>query len=412
MPLQEALEAIASLKPGEKYSYQGLAKKYGCCRSTLTRRVQGLHASRKDDIIRQQLLHPRTEIELVQYLRSLTERHLEPSRQMLIHIITPFCAWPPSESWITRFLQRHHDALENFWQSPMATVRHDADNYERYCLYFDLLHGKIEEHNVLPENTYNMDEKGFMIGVIKNGKRIFDKALFGKKQHQQSSHDGNREWFTVVAAVCADGTALPPCVIIPTPSSEVQQLWVQEIDPRYNSVHFTTSHNGWTNNDLGLAWLRDLFEPHTKPKSQAQKRLLILDGHASHITKDFMDYCDHHSILLFVLPPHATHTLQPLDVVCFKSLAQNYSDELANQHQRRQGKSPINKDDFSPLFIPAWEHTFTEKLVKKAFESTGIIPPDPDVILSKFKKSPPPTPHTPSEHSDPLEPKPARDLPS
>jgi hypothetical protein len=96
---------------------------------------------------------------------------------------------------------------------------------------------------------------------------------------------------------------------------------VQEIDPRYNSVHFTTSYNGWTNNDLGLAWLRDLFEPHTKLKLQAQKQLLILDGHASYITKDFMDYCNHYLILLFVLPLHATYTLQPLDVVCFKSLA-------------------------------------------------------------------------------------------
>lgn len=269
MPLREALAAADSLKPGEKFSYRSLAKKYGCTRSTLTRRLQGVHASREDDVIRRRLLHPRTEIELVQYIRSLTEKHLQPSRQMIIYIITPFCAWPPSETWVTRFFQRHHDTLENLWQTPMETLRHDADNYERYRLYFDLLHGKMDEHNVLPENTYNMDEKGFMIGVIKKGKRVFDKALFGKKQNQQSSHDGNREWFTIVAAICADGTALPPCVIIPSPSGEVQQLWVQEIDPCYNSVHFSTSYNGWTNNDLGLAWLRDLFEPHTKLKLRA-----------------------------------------------------------------------------------------------------------------------------------------------
>jgi hypothetical protein len=321
MPLQEALAAVDSLKPGEKFSYRDLAKKYGCCRSTLTRRVQGVHTSQKDDIIKRQLLHPRTEIELVQYLRSLTEKHLEPSRVMLINIITPFCAWPPSESWVTRFLQHHHDVLRNLWQTPMASVRHDADNYKRYSQYFNLLHGKIDEHNVLPKNIYNIDEKGFIIGVIKKGKRIFDRALFGKRLNQQASHDSNQEWFTVVAAICGDGTTLPLCVIIPLPSGEVQQLWVQEINPRYNDVHFSTSHNRWTNSNLGLAWLRDLFESYTKPKSRAQKRLLILDGYGSHITKDFMDYCDNHLILLFVLPPHATYTLQLLDVVCFKSLA-------------------------------------------------------------------------------------------
>jgi hypothetical protein len=29
-------------------------------------------------------------------------------------------------------------------------------------MYFDLLESKISEHSVLPENSYNMDEKGFM----------------------------------------------------------------------------------------------------------------------------------------------------------------------------------------------------------------------------------------------------------
>jgi hypothetical protein len=62
-------------------------------------------------------------------------------------------------------------------------VRYDADNYKRYCLYFNLLYRKIEEHNVLPKNTYNIDKKGFIIGVIKNSKQIFNKALFSKKQH-------------------------------------------------------------------------------------------------------------------------------------------------------------------------------------------------------------------------------------
>lgn len=39
-----------------------------------------------------------------------------------------------------------------------------------------------------------------------------------------------------------------------------------------------------------------------------------MDGHQSHLTKDFIDYCDHNKILLAIFPPHATHTLQPLDV--------------------------------------------------------------------------------------------------
>ena len=144
-----------------------------------------------------------------------------PTRQMIVNIVTPFCKWEPSEKWVSRFLHRNCDTLITAWTTPMDHTRHDADSYERYCLYFALLHGKIKEHEVDAENTYNMDEKGFMIGVIGKSKRIFDKALFGKKQYKQSSMDDSREWVTVLASICGDGSTLPPGVIFPSPSGDV-----------------------------------------------------------------------------------------------------------------------------------------------------------------------------------------------
>ena len=139
--------------------------------------------------------------------------------------------------------------------------------------------------------------------------------------------------------------------------------------------------------------------PLTKEKARRRYRLLIIDGHGSHVTKAFIDYCDENKILLFIFPPHATHTLQPLDVVCFKSLASNYSNELTNQYHRRLGESPMNKSDFLTLFIPAWERTFTNKLVKQAFECTGIHPRNADVILDRFRTLTPQPPATPPEQT-------------
>jgi hypothetical protein len=39
---------------------------------------------------------------------------------------------------------------------------------------------------------------------------------------------------------------------------------------------------------------------------------------------DFINYCHDYKILLAVYPPHATYTLQPLNVVMFKPLANAY----------------------------------------------------------------------------------------
>ena len=65
---------------------------------------------------------------------------------------------------------------------------------------------------------------------------------------------------------------------------------------------------------------------------------------------DFIDYCDQNKILLCILPPYSTYTLQPLNVAMFKPLLTAYSAELINYLYRSQGLAPITKGDFFPLF--------------------------------------------------------------
>ncbi|KAF1933790.1 uncharacterized protein M421DRAFT_51816 [Didymella exigua CBS 183.55] len=97
MPLEEALAELDTLGPDDTLSYQALAKKHGYCRSTLTRCHRGVCASREDKAKDQLVLHPRDEVEIVQYVKSLTERHLMSTRKVLVRIITPLCRWPLSD---------------------------------------------------------------------------------------------------------------------------------------------------------------------------------------------------------------------------------------------------------------------------------------------------------------------------
>ncbi|UPX18776.1 uncharacterized protein EKO05_0009067 [Ascochyta rabiei] len=103
---------------------------------------------------------------------------------------------------------------------------------------------------------------------------------------------------------------------------------------------------------------------------------------------DFINYCDNNRILLAVLPPHSTQTLQPLDVVLFKPLSTAYSKALTTWIYKSQNKSLITRADFFRLFWQAWVSSFTEKLILKSFEATGIEPLKPNVILRRFVKTP------------------------
>jgi hypothetical protein len=162
---------------------------------------------------------------------------------------------------------------------------------------------------------------------------------------------------------------------------------VSDIDKKKHSVYTTVSPSGWSNDDAGLGWVEQVFNPFTKDKARRKWRLLIMDGHGSHITMDFLSYCAEERILVLIYPPHSTHTLQPLDVVCFSPLATNYTTALAKHLHSSQGLTPFQKDDFFKIFWEAWMQTFTEKLILRSFEAVGIAPLNPNVILNRFTPS-------------------------
>ncbi len=167
---------------------------------------------------------------------------------------------------------------------------------------------------------------------------------------------------TLLACICADGTALPPGIIYAAAGRVVEASWVGGTDLKMRSIYLTTPPDGWTYNDLGLTWLEQVFDRYTKPKNRRDWRLLIVDGHGSHVAKGFIHYCDSHKILLVIFPPHATYTLQPLDVVCFKPMAQNYTNELDLRTQWTEGWVLVKKSDFFPLFWKAWVTTFYQRV--------------------------------------------------
>jgi hypothetical protein len=191
-------------------------------------------------------------------------------------------------------------------------------------------------------------------------------------------------WVTVLAAVCADRNALAPALIFQG-KKRLQSTWVDNIEAGKHCVFLGKSPSGWSNNELGMAWLEQLFDCFTKEKAQRKWRLLILDDHGSHLTMDFISFCNANKILLMVFSPHSTHSLQLLDVVLFALLSSAYSADLLRYLHRSQGLLSIKKSDFFTLFWGAWETSFKEETVLQSFKAPGIFPMDAQVILNVTK---------------------------
>jgi hypothetical protein len=127
------------------------------------------------------------------------------------------------------------------WTTGMDRNYHQADSETKYTLYFDLLHSKMREYNILPRHTYNVDEKGFLTGVIGRTLRIFSKRMWDKKEVRASLQDGLREFITLLVSTCADGSGLPAGLIVASAKGAIRSTWVDDIKVRQQDVFVTTS---------------------------------------------------------------------------------------------------------------------------------------------------------------------------
>ena len=77
-----------------------------------------------------------------------------------------------------------------------------------------------------PQHIYNMDEKGFLIGILSKMKRIFSRRRYKERSIKQIIQDGNREWITIIVVICADGSTLSPGLIYQATTGLIQDSWL------------------------------------------------------------------------------------------------------------------------------------------------------------------------------------------
>lgn len=193
---------------------------------------------------------------------------------------------------------------------------------------------------------------------------------------------------------------LPPCIIFK--GKNYIASWFDDLPSDWR---IETSLNGWTTDEIGIRWLQKLFIPATTTRTQGKYRLLILDGHGSHLTPQFDQICEENDIMPICMPSHSSHLLQPLDIRCFAVLKRLYSRLI--ESQTRLGHNHIDKLDFLESYILARQEAFKTDIIQSSFASAGLVPINAERVLSKLNISLTPTPPAsrPSSRSSVFTPK-------
>ncbi|OAQ99520.1 hypothetical protein LLEC1_05927, partial [Akanthomyces lecanii] len=271
--------------------------------------------------------------------------------------------------WTSRFIRRNKYLKQR--QQVIEAKRKAAEDPDVINNYFQLLKKAIIGFGITPEDTWNMDESGFRIGVGK------DQLIITKRHHKHYfSSPENRESATVIEAISAGGSFIPAFVIL-SGKQHMARWYSKGLDGK---MKISVTSTGYTNDEITFNWLEH-FEEHTKKQQVGAWRLLILDGHGSHHTIEFIQYCRDHGIIPFGMPAHLTHILQPLDVVIFQPLKHYYRKNL--DIILRDGIANISKPEFLYLIQKSREQTLQHSSILSAFRNTGIWPFDPLVVLRK-----------------------------
>lgn len=373
------LLAIEAIQKYQITSVREAARRFSVPEATLRRRLAG-HTNRHDTRANNHKLTETEEYTLLQWILSMDSRGAAPSPTAVREIANILLAQrgqTPLETvgqkWAYNFTQRQPEIKGRY------SRRYDyqrAKNEDPTIIqqWFNLVQETIIQYGIASEDIYNFDETGFAMGLTATARAITHAEYHGRRPILQP---GNREWVTSIEAINATGWALPPYLIFK--GKVFIESWFDDLLLNWR---IDISPNGWTTDQIGLSWLKDHFIPLTNSRITGDYRLLILDGHGSHLTPQFDQICKQNKIIPICMPAHASHLLQPLDVGCFAVLKRAYGSLV--DKQMRCGFNHIDKLDFLAAYPSARAEAYKPANIQNSFAATGIVPYSPDRVLLKL----------------------------
>ncbi|KAL2889053.1 hypothetical protein HOO65_030554 [Ceratocystis lukuohia] len=371
------LLALRALQNDPKLSIRRAAIAHEIDERRLRRRRKGIQ-SRCDWVPKSRKFSDPEEQIIVQFILDLDSRgflaRLRGVEEMANRLLADRDASPVGKRWAFNFVKRHPD-LKPCFNRKYDFGRSKCEDLTIVHDWLRLVENTIAKYDINLADIYNFDEAYFMIGNITSGMAVMGTEKRGKANSVQA---GNQEWATAIQAINGEGWAIAPFIVVAGEHHPTK--WYKKSSLPTDWA-IATTHNGCADNDIILQWLKH-FDRHTKAQSIGRYRLLILDGHDSNHSVDFEKYCEDNNIVTLCIPAHSSHLLQPLDVGCIGPLKQAYSREI--EHLTRCSVTHVSKTDFFSAFHAAHEAAITESNIKGGFRGAGIIPLDPETVISKL----------------------------
>ena len=295
----QLLEAVQYAKENLDTPLTRIATLYGVNLSTLRRRKLGLSLPHSKAHRDEQLFSPGEEKAITQHCLKMADHNFPISHTLLRNLAQDMynsrsIAVPSSEylppqprqigqDWVDRFLKRNQKIRAKFVRHQERSRLAVSNNIELQFDFLRQLANLIRRLKVQEANIWNCDEKGITMGR----QSIKSKVIIRAGTTSAAGSGGNREFVSVLETVNAAGQVIPPFIVWTgnVHTESYYPKYANGSSPRYEGT-FAISKCGYMDVELGMKYMKQHFEPQTRQigaDGKVQTRILIVDGHASHI---------------------------------------------------------------------------------------------------------------------------------
>ncbi|KAJ8297694.1 hypothetical protein KUTeg_024225 [Tegillarca granosa] len=251
------------------------------------------------------------------------------------------CSWLNNDGapeWFYNFICRWPE-MHIRKPSSLTELRAKATSPECINKYFTELDRIVTKYDLKDKShlIYNVDEKGINTGGTRPPNIVTSKEKVAQVVTSERS-----QTITVLGCDNAAGAHIPPFLVFPG-----KRMLPEFLTGATPGCDGTVSETGYSNS-------------YVQGRDPSQIILLLYDGHRSQISISLIQWARKNNIILFVLPPHTSHLLQPMDVGCFgpfEAIYQQYAHKFMRQNIGRS----ITRYDVCALACKVYDHALCPK---------------------------------------------------
>jgi hypothetical protein len=271
--------------------------------------------------------------------------------------------------WQTSFVRNNKELSELFKEPKFERVPeriqrgHQNDSAEKF---FSIYRDFKLQHLVATEDVHALAEAAYRTSVYKKTNLVFGRPK------RTATRAEERQFSSVIHCCSSRGRHLLPYIVCR--SKDPPQTRV------FRTITISSNESGWAEYAHALDWLRNIFEPKTRPLRRSDGSLrwrILLVPRRFSVSPEFEQYCWKKSILCLPFPQNDQKFFNPMENIALGAMKASYTDTMMQKFVDKQNVS-MEVEDFARWIQGEIKSSKRAEEATEYWRKSCLIPLDED----------------------------------